>query len=42
VDDAVRDRRDAGGNGLERLNRGRSIIRLNDRELQARRAGVDY
>jgi hypothetical protein len=41
VHDAVRDRRDVFGNGVERLDRGRSIIRFDDRQLQARRARIE-
>jgi hypothetical protein len=41
VDDAVRNRRDVIGNGVERFHRGRNIVRPDDRELQARRARID-
>jgi hypothetical protein len=41
VHDAVRDRGDLVGHGVERLHRGRSIVRLDNRKLEARRARVD-
>jgi hypothetical protein len=41
VDEAVRDVSDSGGNGIERRDRGRGVVRLDDRQLQARRARVD-
>jgi hypothetical protein len=41
VDNAVRDGRDAGRNGIERLELRDGAVRFDDRELQARRARVD-
>jgi len=41
VDDAVRDGRDAGRNGTERLELRGSAVRLDNRELQARGARID-
>jgi hypothetical protein len=41
VDDAVRDGGDLGWNGVERLEPAARTIRLDGRQLQARRAGVD-
>jgi len=41
VDDAVRDGGDLGGNGIERLKSAARTVRLDGRQLQARRAGVD-
>jgi len=40
VDDPVPDRAD-GGNGRQRLDRRRLVVLSDDRELEARRAGVD-
>jgi hypothetical protein len=41
VNDAVGDRGDFGGNGVERLEPAGRAVRLDGRQLQARRAGVD-
>jgi hypothetical protein len=41
VHDAVRDRRDIGGRVLEGMEGLRRLVRGDERELQARRAGVD-
>ena len=41
VDDAVRDRGDIRRRGVEGRDGVRRVVRLDDRELQARRAGVD-
>jgi hypothetical protein len=42
VDDAMRDGGDVRRNGIERLDRTRCVVCVDRRELQARRAGIDY
>ena len=41
VHDAVRNGGDLGGNGIERVEPAGRTVRIDRRQLQARRAGVD-